>query len=295
MMRRAAAGIGLVGVVGCMQGPPVVAPVIAAPPAAAPGGGPTRDVLPSALLARAPGDAEVLLRLSVARDHPLGPRLEPFVLAWPGWGATIRRVTSHPLADLDWIDIVGPKDAAKERMAARTTTDDAALDGRLASNGDGSLRLVVRGQPHLVAAAPPDGADALQVALRGSRVVDPPADDSEGLRAELPHPHVFFHVVPDEARRAILHVQARPEGAAEARLELSCDDPASAERVAGEMRDQANQVNGAVVKLLTRDLLGGLTVEIDGATAKLHLPASREQLEALATLAAGMIPPEPSP
>ena len=43
-------------------------------------------------------------------------------------------------------------------MAARTTVDDAALDTRLASSGDGSLRVVVRAQPHLVAAAPPDAA-----------------------------------------------------------------------------------------------------------------------------------------
>jgi hypothetical protein len=255
--------------------------------------GPPADVAPASLLARTTDDAEVLLRLSVARTHPLGPRLEPFVLAWPGWGATIRRVSEHPVAELEWIDVIGPRDAAKERMAARTSVDDAALDARLASNGDGSLRLVVRGQPHLIAAAPPDAGDALTAALGTTHVVDPPADADEGLRAELPHPHLFFKQVPEQARTATLQVYARPGGAAEAKLDLACDDGATALRVATEMREEADQVNGMVVRMLTRDLLGGLSVEVDASTVRLRLPASREQLEALATLAAGMLPPPP--
>ena len=225
----------------------------------------------------------------------MGPRLEPFVLAWPGWGATLRRVSQHPLAELDWIDIVGPRDTAKERMATRTRADDAAVDARLASSGDGSLRVMVRGQPHLVTAAPPDTSAALVATLGQSRVLDPAADADECLRAELPHPHVFFKQIPEEARKATLTVLARPGGAAEARLALACDDMATAVRVAAELREEAGQVNGMVVKMLTHDLLGGLSVEIEGSEAKLRLPASREQLEALATLAAGMLPPEAAP
>jgi hypothetical protein len=253
---------------------------------------PPADVSPAALLARADADAEVLLRLSVARGHPMGPRLEPFVLAWPGWGATIRRVSPHPLAELDWIDVIGPRDAAKERMATRTHSDDATIDARLASSGDGSLRVVTRGQPHLVTAAPPDGAAALAAMLGTTHVVDPVADPDEGLRAELPNPHVFFKQIPEQARKAALRVFARPAGAAEARLVLTCDNMAIAAMVGSEMRTQADQANGMVVRLLTHDLLGGLSVEVDGNDAKLRLPASREQLEALATLAAAVLPPE---
>jgi hypothetical protein len=237
----------------------------------------------------------VLLRLSVARTHPLGPKLEPFVLAWPGWGNTLRRFTAHPLAELDWIDIVGPKDPAKERMAARTITDDALVDSRLSGNGDGSLRVALRPEAHLVTAVPPDAAEALAGELRDSRVVDPPADSDEGLRALLPHPHQFFRVIPEEAQSARLRVLARPEGAAHAELELSCGDAAAAEKVASAMREQAEHVNGVLVRMLTHDLLSGLAVRVDRDMAKLSLPASREQLEALAALAAGFIPPQPAP
>ncbi len=257
---------------------------------------PLRDVEPAALLARLPEEADVLLRLSVARTHPLGLKLEPFVLAWPGWGSTLRRFTVHPVAELDWIDIVGPKDPAKERLAVRTTMDDELVDSRLSGSSDGSLRVALRPQLHLVTAVPPAAAGALTEALRDGHVVDPPpASEDEGLRALLPHPHQFFRVIPEEAQSALLRVLSRPAGAAQAELELSCGDAATAQKVADAMREQADHVNGMLVRMLTHDLLSGLTVRVDGDKAQLALPASREQLEALAALAAGFIPPQPPP
>jgi hypothetical protein len=257
---------------------------------------PPRDVEPAELLARTPDEADILLRLSVARAHPLGPKLEPFVLAWPGWGSTLRRFTVHPVTELDWIDIVGPKDPTKERLAARTTMDDELVDSRLSDSGDGSLRVALRPQAHLVTAVPPAAAEALTGALLDAHVVDPPpASDDEGLRALLPHPHQFFRVIPEEAQSALLRVMSRAAGAAQAELELSCGDAATAQKVADSMREQADHVNGMLVRMLTHDLLSGLSVHAEGDKAQLALPASREQLEALAALAAGFIPPQPAP
>ena len=253
------------------------------------------DVPPAELLARQPDEAEVLLRTSVARDHALGPKLEPFVLAWPGWGKTLRRFTAHPLSELDWIDIVGPRDPGKERLAVRTAADDAAIDARLAASSDGSLRVATRPAPHLVTVVPPEAAGAVQEALRSARVIDPAGPPDEGLRALLPHPHAFFRAIPEEAESARLRVFARPEGAVEAELELSCSDVAAASRVAASLREQAERANGVFVRMLTHDLLSGLLIELDGRTARLVLPASRAQIEALAALAAGLIPPEPAP
>ncbi len=257
---------------------------------------PQHDVEPALLLGRLPDEADVLLRLSVARTHPLGTKLEPFVLAWPGWGSTLRRFTVHPVAELEWIDIVGPRDPAMERLAVRTTMDDELVESRLSERTDGSLRVTLRPQPHLVTAVPPVASEALAEALRDGHVVDPPpASDDEGLRALLPHPHQFFRVIPEEAQSARLRVLARPAGAAQAELELSCGDAATAQKVADGMREQADHVNGVMVRMLTHDLLSGLTVRAEGDKAQLALPASREQLEALAALAAGFIPPQPPP
>jgi hypothetical protein len=253
---------------------------------------PPRDIAPAELLARAADEADVVLHLSVARAHPLGAKLEPFVLAWPGWGSTIRRFTSHPLADLDWIDVVGPRDPAKERLAARTTLDDPLMDSRLAASGDGSLRVSLRPEAHLVTAVPPDGAAALTAALRGAHVIDPKADADEGVRALLPQPHSFFKQIPEDAQSALLRVLSRPDGAALAEIELTCADPAHTEKVASSIREQVDHANNFLVRMVTKDLLSGLTVRTDATTVKVSLPASRAQLEALAALAAAFVPPQ---
>ncbi len=247
-------------------------------------------VEPAALLGRSGDDAEILLRLSVARGHPLGARLEPFILAWPGWAKTIRRISPHPVAELDWIDVVGPRDTDKERLSSRTAVDDSVIDTRLAQGGDGTLRVVVRSQPHLVTASPPASAPTLLAQLRSTRVLDPPAEPDEGLRADVPDPHALTHYVPQEARRALVHVYSRPGGAAEARAELTCDDPAAAQRAAASLRSTVDGLNGILVRMLTHDLLSGLSIDVSGPIVRLRLPASREQLEALATLASGMLP-----
>jgi hypothetical protein len=49
-------------------------------------------------------------------------------------------------------------------------------------------------------------------------------------------------------------------------------------------------MNNLMVRVLTRDLLGGLTITAEGPVVKLVLPATREQLESLATLASALLP-----
>lgn len=179
-------------------------------------------------------------------------------------------------------------------MAARTTIDDQLMDSRLASSGDGSLRVALRPEPHLVTAVPPDGAAALTAALRGAHVVDPKAEADEGVRALLPQPHTFFKQIPEDAQSALLRVLSRPDGGALAEVELTCADPAHTEKVASSIREQVDHANNFLVRMVTKDLLGGLTVRTDATTVKISLPASRVQLEALAALAAAFVPPQPA-
>jgi hypothetical protein len=49
-------------------------------------------------------------------------------------------------------------------------------------------------------------------------------------------------------------------------------------------------MNSIIVRVLLRDLLGGITITAEGPVVKLRLPATREQLESLATLASAMLP-----
>ena len=244
-----------------------------------------------ALLRRTAGEGSVLLRLSVAREHPLGARLEPFILAWPGWGPTLASLTKHPVAELDWIDVVGPKDAAQERLAARTAMADEVVDARVAARSDGTLRVVARPRPHVVVAVTPDSAAAVEQTLRAAQLLDPVADADEALHVDFPHPHEALPDVPAETRRLVLRVYSRPGGGAEAFAELTCDDEPSATRMADWIRGRVDSLNNLVVRVLTRDLLNGLVVDTKGPVVALRLPATRDQLESLATLAAGLLPP----
>ena len=244
-----------------------------------------------AVLGRTPEEGSVLLRLSVARQHPLGRLIVPFVLAWPGWGATIASITGDPLSDLDWIDVVGPKDPARERMVLRTAGADDAIDARLRTRSDGSLRVVERGPPPLVAALPPDGAPATLQALRAARLAEPDDSDAdEALHVDFPNPHGVMLYVPANVRRAVVRADSRPGGAAEGFAELTVDDEPAAKRMAGQLQARAESMNNVVVRLLTRDLLGGLVIAVEGPVVKLSLPATKEQLESLATLASAMLP-----
>lgn len=259
--------------------------VEAAPPSRAP-------VTVEALLGRAPDEGSVLLRLGIVRAHPLGARVEPFVLAWPGWGATIASVSPHPVAELEWLAVIGPREPARERLMTRTAVDDAVIDARLRDRRDGSLRVVVRGQPHAVVALPPDDAPAVVKALPTARLVEPAGEGEEALHVDFPEPHRMLPQVPHDVRRLVLRAYSRPGGGGEAFADMTCDDAASAARVADELRERADRVNNVVVRVLTLDLLAGLSIAPEGPVVKLRLPATREQLQALATLAIGLLPPK---
>jgi hypothetical protein len=287
-MRGAVAGLASI-LVAC-AGASSEAPLVSAPGAASAHPSPA-PVTVDALLARTAGEGSVLLRLSVAREHPLGSRLEPYVLAWPGWGPTLASLTKHPVAELDWIDVVGPKDAAQERLATRTAIADEVVDARLAARSDGTLRAVIRPRPHVVVAVTPDSAPAVEQTLRAAPLLDPAADPDEAVHVDFLNPHEALPNVPAEARRLVLRVYSRPGGGAEAFAELTCDDEPAAAHMADWIRGRVDSLNNLVVRVLTRELLNGLVVDTKGPVVELRLPATREQLESLATLAAGFLPP----
>jgi hypothetical protein len=279
---------------------------------------PTLVVEPGGALGLDPTEGEILVRTEVLRGHPVGARVGPLFAFWPGWGATLRAISPDPVAELDWIDIVGPTDANGERMLgfvranAADLSADAAIDGRLvalqarsaepaeshvdpgltaaAAQLDGVLRVVFRPQPGYVAAAAAVRGPVLSHRLARARIEPPAGGPLEAVRANVPHPHLGLPLVPDAIERLHARVNALPNGDADADATGDCDDPGEAVKAAAALRDAIARENSPLVRMLTHGVLDAIAVTAEGPAVKVQVHATRDQLETVVTLLTAMAP-----
>ena len=223
------------------------------------------------------------------------------------------------MADLDWIDVVGPPDPSHERMLARVSggAADAAIDGRLvalqarsaepaashveghiaaaAAQLDGVLRIVFRPQAHFVAATAAQGGLALSHLLARARVRAPATQPLEAVRIDRLRPHDAVRLIPASIRRMRVRVLALANGDADASADGDCDTAADAGAAATALRDTIARQNFTLVRMLTHGLLDAIAVTSEGSVVKIHLHASRDQLEAFLSLVAAMTPADTAP
>jgi hypothetical protein len=309
-------------------GPARGANTAAAPPLSAASGAPdagtaapeaTVDLDPEGALGLGPGDGEILVRTSVLRGHPVGAHIGPVLRLWPGWGSTLHAISRNPVADLDWIDVVGPSDLSRERMLVRVSDSatDAAIDGRLvalqarsaepaashvegrivaaAARLDGVLRVVFRPQAHFVAATAAQSGPALSHLLARTRVRAPATEPLEAVRIDRFRPHDAVRLIPEGIRRMRVRVLALANGDADASADGDCDGAADAANAATALRDTIARQNFSLVRMLTHGLLDAIAVTSEGSVVKLHLHASRDQLDAVLALVTAMAPADTAP
>jgi hypothetical protein len=280
---------------------------------------PPVDLEPGAALGRGPGEGEITVRTSVLRGHPVGAHVGPILAMWPGWRSTLRAIARDPVADLDWIDVVGPSDPAGGRMLVRMADGraDAAFDGRLvalqarsaepaathvdgdlpaaAARLDGVLRVVFRPQPRFAAATTTARGPALSRVLARARVLVPAYDPLEAARFDVPHPHDAVRLLPAGFRRIRARVLALAGGEADATAQADCDSPEEARRAETALRETIDRQNSPLVRMLTHGLLDAVAVACDGSAVKIHVHASQDQLETVMSLLTVMAPADPPP
>ena len=280
---------------------------------------PPVDLDPGGALGRQPDDGEILVRASVLRGHPVGVHAGPLLGMWQGWRSTFHAIARDPVADFDWIDVVGPSDPARERMLARVAEGgpDAAVDGRLvalqarsaepaashvdgripaaAARLDGVLRVVFRPQPHFVAATAAANGPALSRLLSRAHVHLPESEPLEAVRLDVPHPHDSVRMLPPSIRRMRARVFALANGDAEGSGEGDCDSAEEAARAATALRETVTRLNSPLVRMLTQGLLDGIAVTSDGPLVKIHAHATRDQLETALSLVAAIAPGDTAP
>jgi hypothetical protein len=272
------------------------------------------DLEPESALGLGSGDSEILVRTSVLRGHPVGAHVGPVLGMWPGWRSTLQAIARDPVADFDWIDVVGPPDPSHERMLARASggASDAAIDGHLvalqarsaepagphvegrivaaAAPLDGVLRVVFRPQAHFVAATAAQRGPALSHLLARARLQTPAAPPLEAIRIDRLRPHDAVSLIPASIRRIQAHVLALANGDADASADGDCDSAGDAVDAATALRDTIARQNFSLVRMLTHGLLDAIAVTSEGSVVKIHLHARRDQLEAVLSLVTPMVP-----
>ncbi len=276
-------------------------------------GGPPVALEAGAALGLGPGEGEVVVRTDVLRGHPVGAHAGSLLGMWPGWRETLRAIVRDPLTDLDWIDVVGPSNAARARMlAGASDVGDPAVVGRLvalqarsaepaashvegnvpaaAARLDGVLRILFRPEGRVVAAAAATRGPALSHTLLHAHVSPPALWPHEVARADLPRPHGMIDAIPEAVLRLRGRVLVAADGDADATAEGECATAQDAGRVASALRERVARENNPIVRMLTRGLLDAVAISVRETTVRIHVPANRDQLEALLTLVTASMP-----
>ena len=156
----------------------------------------------------------------------------------------------------------------------------------------------MRPQAHVLAVVPPYYAATAAKLLGNATIARTPKRPAEAMRMMLIHPHGPMPAIPESVTELRLWILPRNvDGGADVYGE---GDTASAEAcrqavdvLKAVIRDQ----NSFGVKILTHGLLDGVELTADGKTVRMHVPASRDQIELLLAFAAGklgvdLVPPD---
>ncbi len=254
----------------------------------------------------------LLLNMVEVRKNPVGAALGPLITAIPQWNDFLAGSKVDPVQHTEWLLLNGPSlahterdavivryslddiwvDAAIERIAKRSPdgrTVDAGVPGVKVTVGfgDRAKRAFVRPQPHLVAVVPPDYAAKAAALLKGK--FNPRLTPGEAVSFRAHDPHGSITEIPAEVSELRIRVVLAANDGVDVLLEGDCADNAAATKAAGELEDWLRRTNALGVKLVTRGVLNHAEVRADESRVKIHVPVTREQLDALYSLAAGFL------
>ncbi len=264
------------------------------------------------LVTAGPTNVRLLLNVALIRQHPVGVKMGPLLNGIPQWADFMKGTQTlvDPVRDTDWILIYGPSlihterdaifiryglpDAVVDQAIATVTKKyekggafDAGVPGVKASLGhaDQAERVFLRAQPHEAAVVPPSKAHDFAMLLR-QHSVDPGLRPGEALRLVVRDPYRQVAVpglkFPDAMTELRLFVLPRADGGAEVFAEGECKGPDEAVDVAERTKEMVARQNASMfVKIATRGILNNVDIKVDGRVVKVHVSASREQIEGI--------------
>jgi hypothetical protein len=229
-----------------------------------------------------------------------------------------------PLGAADWVVLHGPSLTKAERLIAiaRSSLPDATIDATLAASAKGSVHggTFDTGVPGVVAVrADAGGAEHVLMRVQRGVVIMAPLDRAaqiardeqraafparirpgEGLRVIVKDPSK--HLLPNTGRLPSYMSELRmwadlhDDGSADVWTQGDCDTPQHAEEARVILADGIARQNGSMlVRIATHGLLNNVMSETAGNTVKLHVAASRDQVEALVGLVLSLAGPSSQP
>ncbi len=262
----------------------------------------------------------LIVNMAVIRAHPVGAQMGPLLSAIPQWDDFISGTHVDPVRDTDWILINGPSliNTGRDAILVHYSAPDAVVDHAITTvahkydrggpydagvpgvkaalgHADRYERVFLRPQPHLLAVVPRDYAKTAAQILSKAAIKAPRA--GEAMRLKLVHPHGPIPDFPESITELRVWILPHADGGAEVFGEGDATDPGAAADAASHLSRVSRDMNSLGVQLVTHGLLNGLSFTADGSTLRVHLPASKDQIELLLALVAGKLgvtlPPPP--
>jgi hypothetical protein len=155
----------------------------------------------------------------------------------------------------------------------------------------------------VLAVVPPSAAEKQARVLLTARV---PAHIRPGEAAyiRLEQPHKPMPEIPETITVMRLRVVPRSDDGADVFIDGDTADPEAAAHAADAVRAIVRRHNDGLTSLLTHGLLDHVDVTPEGSQVRVHLTASRDQIETLVTLVGdflgvrpggSVVPPAPAP
>jgi hypothetical protein len=263
------------------------------------------------------GPQNIVLTVSMAviRTHPVGKRIGPLIAVVPQWDTFLEGTGVDPLRDVDWISINGPalRHTEKDVILVRYSASDAVVDkaigvlskksgqggpvnvgvpGVKATRGyaDRAERVFLRPQSHVLAVVPGYYAKTAAQILSKASIPSTLKRPAEAMRLTLVHPHGPMPQIPESVTELRLWVVPRNEdGGADVYGEGDTADAAACEAATDAIARLIDSVNTGFVPLLTRGILNHVEARADGSTVRLHLSASKAQIEVVLSFVAGQL------
>jgi len=145
---------------------------------------------------------------------------------------------------------------------------------------------MLRAGSRVLAVVPPRVAGKVARQLVLSRVPSH-VRPGEAMYLRLVNPNHPFPEIPAAITEARVRIVPRADEGADVFVEGDTKDASSAEQAAAELARVVRRHNDMITSLLTRGLLDDVEVRADGSLVKVHLTATREQIETVVALVGG--------